>query len=288
MTKALKIISLLAAVALVGVGVWWLGGTRARALSPTVADIEVVHSGVSVDGAPGVGAMRVGVKAVVVTDAEGRARLRLDDGTTAVLDRDTEIVFTEKGMSLKRGRMFVVGAADARTELAVAEASAVVSGANCGLDVSDGKAHLYAANEEIVISAGGKEHKVRAGELATISGAAVEVTPAKTFDDWTGGLAAPWGVDGSPRRAVGELWGREPGAAAGDPGSPLTIRSHDVEATIDGEVAHTKLHTVFFNGGSSAVTGDFRIAIPRGAIVSRFAWGSGGKLEEAKIALAAT
>ena len=200
MTKALKALAALVVVALAAGGIWWLGRATARALPPTVADLEVVHSGVLVSDNATVGSRRLSVGSTVVTDADGRARLRLDDGTTAVLDRDSEIRITEKGLALTRGRSFVVAAEDARTELSILEAKAVLSGANCGVDLDGATAHLYSANEEIVITAGGKEHKVHAGESATLTASAVEVAPAKTFDDWTGGLASPWGVNGTPRR----------------------------------------------------------------------------------------
>nr|WP_240808045.1 VIT domain-containing protein [Polyangium spumosum] len=97
-------------------------------------------------------------------------------------------------------------------------------------------------------------------------------------------MAAPWGAKGAPRRAVGELWGRPD--KPGDAGSPLTIRAHDVEAKVARELAETEVRTTFFNAGSSAVTGDYRLAIPPGAIVARFASVRGGSTNEGHIALA--
>ena len=126
MTKALKALAALVVVALAAGGIWWLGRATARALPPTVADLEVVHSGVLVSDNATVGSRRLSVGSTVVTDADGRARLRLDDGTTAVLDRDSEIRITEKGLALTRGRSFVVAAEDARTELSILEAKAAV------------------------------------------------------------------------------------------------------------------------------------------------------------------
>ncbi len=255
-------------------------------LPPTLADLETVHGGVSARGAPSVGVQRLGNGDTVETDAEGRARIRLDDGASVIVDRKTKLSVTEHGVSLDHGRVFVLGAPGARSEVKLGQATAIISGSNAGIEKSGDASSLYAANDEVVIAAGGKDHKVRAGEKATLRGADISVGPAKTFDDWTGGLAAPWGASGPPRRAVGEMWGRGPDASPGDPGAPLTIRSHDVVASITGEVAETHVRTVFFNGGSNSVVGDFRMAIPPGAIVSHFRWGEGDALQEAKIALA--
>ncbi len=287
MARAWKQLLLIVAITLLlAAGVWKLVQHPVRTLPPTVADLETVHSGVAVKGEARVGVTRLSVGDAIVTDGEGRARVRLDDGTSAVIDQNTKLSVTEHGLSLDSGRIFVLGATSAHTRLQLGKATAIVSAANAGLEKKGNTATLYSANAEIPISAGGKDYKARSGEQATIDGTQVAITPAKTFDDWTGGLAAPWGANGPPRRAVGELWGRRQDAALGDPGSPLTIRSHDVSATITGEAAETRVRTVYFNGGSNAVVGDFRMAIPPGAIVSRFRWGQGGELTDGRISLA--
>jgi tetratricopeptide (TPR) repeat protein len=170
-----------------------------------------------------------------------------------------------------------------------------VSGADIGVDARGPEAKVYVANGEIAIrptAATGavEEHAVRVGDTATIAGGKVAIAPERGYDDWTGGMAAPWGAHGAPRRAVGELWGRTPGgdaSSAGDAGSPLTIRAHDVRATVTRELAETETQTTFFNAGSTSVSGDFRMALPPGAIVSRFAVKRGESIAEGRVALAA-
>ncbi|NUO51974.1 MAG: hypothetical protein HOV80_24250, partial [Polyangiaceae bacterium] len=124
---------------------------------------------------------------------------------------------------------------------------------------------------------------VRVGETVTFEGGSAKVAPERGFDDWTGGLAAPWGAGGVPRRVVGELWGR---VRPGDAGSPLTIRKHEVDAIVRGELAETRVRTTFFNAGQDAVTGDFRIALPPSAHVAGFAVTRGDARREGRIALA--
>ncbi|MDC0742172.1 VIT domain-containing protein [Polyangium mundeleinium] len=256
-------------------------------LVPTVADLQAVHASVTAAGAPVHKTRRLSEGDVVKTDTDGRARLRLDDGTGLVLDRSTSLRITQKGVALEHGRIFVQGALGARTEIELGEATGIVSGANTGIERSrerPASAKLYAATEEITVRAGGAEKTVRAGETATVDGSKVEIAPERGYDDWTGGMAAPWGAKGAPRRAVGELWGRPD--KPGDAGSPLTIRAHDVEATVARELAETEVRTTFFNAGSTSVTGDYRLAIPPGAIVARFASVRGGNTNEGHIALA--
>jgi tetratricopeptide (TPR) repeat protein len=281
-----KLLLALLVVVLGAGGIWRSTRSSARALSPTVGDMEAVHATVATPRGAVRGITRLSAGDFVETDADGRARIRLDDGTNAIVDRQSRLIVGDAGMTLEAGRLFVMVASDARAEIGVGQAKVLVTAANAGFEKRPDGAELYAANAEIVVTAGGREHKLRAGESATLRGDQVTVAPAKTFDDWTGGLAAPWGIDGAPRRSVGELWGRPLDAPAGDPGSPLTIRSHDVVATIRGELAHTKLRSVYFNGGSATVSGDFRLALPVAAIVSRFAWGSAEPLDEGSIVLA--
>ena len=286
---AKKILRTLAIVVVLGViiaGVAFIARPRAIQRGVTVADLSVVHPGVNVNEGERRGLVRIAPGQRVETDAQGRARIRLDDGTVVLIDRSTKISVDDAKISLDSGRLFVEGVVGARAEISVGEVKVRPGAARVGFDRREGPARVYAANDEIVVSAGNGEHKVRAGESAVIEGANVSVRPEKAFDDWTGGLAAPWGAAGPPRRAVGEIWGADLGSKPGDPGSPLTIRALDVSAKLEPEIAETRVTTTYFNGGSSGVRGDFRMALPPDAIVSRFAWGRDEDLQEGKIALA--
>lgn len=262
-----------------------------KPLVPTTADLSAIHAGVFAKGEDVRKIRRLSVGDTVETDADGRARLRLDDGSSIVVDRNTKLVLTEKGASLEYGRIFAQGALGARTEIDVGGATGILSGASAGIErpkQNPAGAKLYASNAEITVrSRSSGDHAVQAGETATVAGDKVSVAPERGFDDWTGGMAAPWAAKGPPRRAVGELWGRPTATANAEAGSPLTIRSHDVKATVTREVAETEVRTTFFNAGSEAVSGDFRMALPPGAIVSRFASIRGDSLSEGHVALAA-
>ncbi|MCE7889424.1 MAG: VWA domain-containing protein [Sorangiineae bacterium PRO1] len=253
----------------------------------SVADLSVVHPSVRVDGAERRGLVRLAPGNKIETDPQGRARLRLDDGTLVLVDKSTALSVGEAKVELGSGRLFVEGVLGARAEISIGEVKVRPGAARVGFDRREGPARVYAANEEIVVVSGTTEHKVRAGESAVLEGGNVSVRAEKAFDDWTGGLAAPWGPAGPPRRAVGEVWGAEAAAKPGDPGSPLTIRSLDLQAKVQPEVAETRVTTTYFNGGSQSVRGDFRMALPPNAIVSRFAWGSDHDLAEGNIAIAA-
>lgn len=259
-------------------------------LSATLADLKPVHAGVSVGGQSVHWLRRVALGDKLVTDADGRARLRLDDGTSAVLDRNTSLVITPKGFRLEQGRAHLVSPTGAHPHIELGGLTVLASGGSVGLELRGERTSVFSADSELTVRGpDGKDAHVNAGETARLAQGVVKVAPERAYDDWTHGLARPWAARGAPRRAVGELWGSVEGGSepAGSAGSPLTIRSHTVNARIDRELSHTACETVFFNAGSNAVSGDFRMALPPGALVSRFAVERGGSRQSAQIALAA-
>ncbi len=260
------------------------------ALSATLADLKPVHAGVSVDGQSVHWLRRVALGDKLVTDADGRARLRLDDGTSAVLDRNTSLVITANGFRLEQGRAHLTSPNGAHPVIELGGMTVLSSGGSAGLERRGERTSVFSADSELTVRGpDGKEAQVDAGETARLVEGAVKVAPERAYDDWTHGLARPWAARGAPRRALAELWGSVEGGAgqAGSAGSPLTIRSHSVNARIDREVAHTTCETTFFNAGSSSVSGDFRVALPPGALVSGFALTRAGSRQTAEIALAA-
>jgi tetratricopeptide (TPR) repeat protein len=252
-----------------------------HALSATVADLSPVHAGVHVGGEEVRELRRLGIGDVVETDAGGRARVRLDAGPSLVLDGGTKLTLTEKGLRLDSGRAFLLPGSSAPIEVDLGKGTLRAVGAAVGIDLRKG-VKAYVASGEITATAGAKSVPVRTGETVTLDDGAV-VAPERGYDDWTGGLAAPWAAEGPPRRAVGEIWGR---AQPGDAGSPLTIRTHEVRATVYGEVAETRIRTTFFNAGEGAVMGDYRVGLPPRALVSGFAVQRGDRRTSGHVMLA--
>ena len=259
-------------------------------LATTVADLQVVHMAVSVADAPAHGLVRVPDRAVVQTTDQGRARLRLDDGTWFVVPGTTKVNVEMGRATLDSGKLFALGAPGVRTEVGLGKATVLLTGANAAIARpanAPTTARVYVASGELTVRVGDRDTTVKTGEVAVVSDAQVSVEPERAFEDWTGGLAVPWGAEGKPVRAVGELWGRPTTAAVGEIGSPLTIRAQAVSARIVGESAETEVRTTFFHAGSQPVVGDFRMALPAGALVSGFAAGLGDSLSEGRVVLGA-
>jgi tetratricopeptide (TPR) repeat protein len=253
----------------------------------TLGEVQVVHAELTVAGEQVHGLARFGEGVVVETSADGRGRLREDDGTSVVVGRATKLLTSRAGLRLETGQIYVNGPAGARTTVVAAGVSAIAAGATVAVDIIPGGAKFYCASGEVVVR-GKAEHRLRSGETATVSaGGEVKVAPEKAFVDWTGGMATPWSADGGkPRGSIGELWGRLSDLTQDDIGSPLAIRAHEVHARVLGEMAITEVTTTYFNAGSVPYRGDFRMAIADNALVSRFAIKEGAaRAEEASLTI---
>jgi tetratricopeptide (TPR) repeat protein len=245
----------------------------------TFGEVQTVHAELRVGEREVRGVARFGAGEVIATGADGRGRMRLDDGTSVVIDRNTRLKLGANGLELETGRIFVQGAARARTALTLGAASTLVSASALGLERNSAQTSLYCANGEVVVRAYGKQARVRSGETLSVTSAALNVAPEQAWNDWTGGMATPWSATGRPRAAIGEVWSRPPGASE-EGGSALAIRAHDVTVSFAGEMARTRVETSYFNAGAAAMSGDFRMAVPPAAIVSRFALRHGDNYRE--------
>lgn len=264
-------------------------------VNATLGDLYIGHALVKLGEHEVNGELRVSEGDVVSTGPEGRARVRLDDATLVEIDANTTFSVGAGELSLQRGRLFLQTAKSAHTQVKLGAVSAQLSASSANFLVSDAKSQIYCAAGEVLITQGSNQARVRGGETATLGAAEPSIVPEKAFDDWTGGLAVPWGSPAATAvSGVGDAVGDASAipevralSGATDPGTPLVIRAHEVRVAIDGELALTKSHTRYFNGGSGAAQVSVRFALPHGAILKRVARAGSGGAEEAQVAIAA-
>jgi Flp pilus assembly protein TadD len=270
---------------LIAVGVAWAAGLAVLAtrqpshggpVTFTTADIRAMHADVHVGTREVRGETRLADGDHVTTGPDGRARVRLDDGTLVVVGGSTELELHEAGITLDHGRLFVQGGAAAHTAVTLGGATTTVSSSAAAFETgasTGAPGKIYCARGELVVSAAGHQERVASGETATLEAGGAKVAPEMAFDDWTGGLAVPWEGETGQASAIAALWG---GAGGEDPGTALVVRSANVDVDIQGEVAVTHTRTTYFNGSDRAVPAEIRMALPAGAIVSRVARAQGG------------
>ncbi len=265
---AIALVGLLALPALTAV----VGCKRAKTTETvviTVGDVRAVHADVRIGDHTVQGEQRLSDGDRLSTGPEGRARVRLDDGTLIAVDASTTFSLKGKGLTLESGRLFVQGGPVARAEVTSGDVTTTVSSSAAAFERRGPVNKIYCAQGELVLrSQGGATSRVQSGETATLEGKAVKVAPEKAFDDWTGGLAVPWTSELGDKTGIAEVRG---GAGGADAGSELVVRSHKVDVQVDGELAITRSRTRYFNGGGDVPRASFRLALPEGAVLTSVA-----------------
>ncbi len=181
----------------------------------TTGDIRAMHAEVSVGDREVRGSARLADGDTVKTGPDGRARVRLDDGTLVVVGGSTVLALRDGRLVLAHGRLFVQGGAESRAQVAVGDATTTVSAAAAAFEAGTGAApgKIYCARGELVVAQSGKQEHVASGETASLVAGGPKVAPETAFDDWTGGLAVPWGGEAGQASAIPGLWA---GAGGGE------------------------------------------------------------------------
>ena len=257
-------------------GLWGLGaGCDPKATSRAmVATIEVVRTPVELRGGPfsshPIGGDERGLsgQTVVVPEA-AQALIRHDLGARLVVDGGSELTLHEDGVTVVRGRSWV----DARpgAPLLVHVGDNVLTAGGAGFEVSVGQTSLVTVvRGEVAWQSPSQRGVVHAGERISLSVDKPKAQPVVLWEDWTGGLGWP-----DPRRSkgasgLGEVGARRPGDL-GEARFPLSIQRLQVRTRIEDDLAITTVEQTFFNPADDTLEGIFRVRLPEGALLSRFA-----------------
>lgn len=259
------------------------GGGGGTAMEATVATASAVRGSLAVTDAAGA-ALRVGTTARVplggalsVSEA-GLARVAIDSGPQLLLDEGAHLTLPQdEHASVDAGRVyFDVMTGDAMA-IDVAGASLRASDAALSISIVDGGADVYVVRGEVSQRTGDARSVVRAGESLAIRGTEATTSAQTLWTDWTGGLVRTGPSDPSAAPGMGTLEARVPDEV-GRARWPLVIRRLDVQVRIVGELAITEVQEVFFNPASETVEGLYRVSVPEGAVLERFAVDRNGQL----------
>lgn len=215
------------------------------------------------------GPTRVETGATIATPDGARATFTHDAGPWFLLDRSTRVSATLEAVRVEAGRVFVDARVDQGLSVESPHGTVSVQNGAMALNVTAERTEVYCASGEVVYRSEGGEGRFAQGETLVLTATTAEAAPAALWDDWTGGLADP-----SPRPPpaagyIGQLTGRrleERGVAR----RPLSMRSHEVQVSLDGELARTEVVQTFFNGYDDALEAEYRLRLPEGAVVEAF------------------
>ncbi|MBX7197460.1 MAG: hypothetical protein K1X94_35775, partial [Sandaracinaceae bacterium] len=221
----------------------------------------------------------VAVEAGSEAHAGGLARMVLDAGPSLLLDAGSRVTVLEaSGVRLEQGRaLFEAGEGDPLS-LETAAGSMRLTSASLSATMTERGLEAYVVRGEVAyVGPGGERGVARAGELLVLAtGAAPVVRPQTLYSDWTGGLFTT-GPSESFAPGMGVLEARVPDEV-GQARWPLSIRRLDVSVSIVGELAVTEVEEEFFNPASDTVEGLYRVRVPEGAVLQRFAVDRNGQM----------
>jgi Ca-activated chloride channel family protein len=255
------------------------GGLRA-----TNALVRTVRQGVSIETG-GAKALTLDLPArlargdAVRTDESGRAAIELDAGAFLFVDGGTELGLVDDGATLAAGRVWVDAPAGAGVRVATPFGFVFVRSSGVDVRVRPDGASVHVVQGEALVSANERRTLVRAGQTADVDAGGARVDGTRLWEDWTFGLAVPGPRSAAPV-GVGTISARVPGAA-GEARWPLVVRRLDVRVTIREDLAITEVDELFFNPASETVEGLYRLRIPEGAVLQRFAVDRDGALVDA-------
>ncbi len=243
----------------------------------SIATLEVVRTPVELRGAvfghAVAGDERLGAGERLLVADKAQALLRHDQGARLLLDGSTRAEVTGDGLKLQEGRIWVDARPGGRVQIEAAGAQLIASGtAGAGFEVSisTAKTEVTVLRGEVSYELGAKRGIIHAGELLQNSGATSAVSPVTLWEDWTGGLGWPDPRKGRGAEGIGEVGARPPGNL-GEARFPLSIARLQVRTRIEDDLAVTTVEETFFNPADATLEGIFRVRLPEGAILSRFA-----------------
>lgn len=247
----------------------------------TVGTLEVIRTPVELSGGDrhfvGTDERTASGQRIAVAD-KAQALLRHDLGARLLLDSGSDLEVTESGAKLRSGRLWIDARPGAQIAVEVAGVTLTASGAGAGFELaaSTDRAQVTVVRGEVAWQAA-QRGVIHAGELLVLGGAQLVPQPVVLWDDWTGGLGWP-----DPRRSggaagLGEVGARRPGDL-GEARFPLSIQRLQVRTRIEDDLAITTVEETFFNPADSTLEGIFRVRLPEGAILSRFAIDRRGRL----------
>jgi hypothetical protein len=244
--------------------------------------------GLTIDGVVVAAGAVVSGGARVVTDGRTEARLELDDGSTILLDRASDVVLGAAGRSLdvKAGALVVdVAAATNGVACAIKTATATVSAtvARLALTALADRTSVEVLRGDAEVGDGARSTvHVSAGEEAVAAaGSRIEVTAVGDLGDRVAfgeRLGNEHGEDADASvSGLGELRARRPGTTT-EKDHALRLSRHDVRVRIVGSVARTEIDETFANDTDTELEGLYRFPLPPGALIEKLSLDVDGKL----------
>ncbi len=230
-------------------------------------------------------AIEVGMR--LATDGRTRARLALDDGSSIVLDRATEVVVesTPRTLSVGEGAVLAdVAHVEGAPSAKVKTPNGVVNilGTKLTVTAAADRTNVEVLRGEVEVKSETETQKVAAGQEGVVGkDGKVDVAPANDLAQRAAfgeQLLSTHNEDAeAPASGLGELRARRPGRTD-EKDRAVRLQKHAVKVRIAGNVARTEIDETFANDTDDELEGIYRFPLPPGAQIERLALEVDGKL----------
>lgn len=215
----------------------------------------------------GVGAV-FGPGARIETDAFTRASLRLDDGSSLLVDRSSAVALDPRRVraaQVTAGRVLadVAHLDGSHATLGLPDGEVTVLGTELVVGTLGALGEVTVTRGAVSVRSDRGQARVAAGETATLEAGRAPAVAQRT--DWEG-LPTLSELPGDTIRGIGELRARKPGAS-NEHASALRLARHHAKIRASGLVAVTEIEEVFANDSDDVLEGIFRFPLPAGASI---------------------
>lgn len=231
--------------------------------------------------------VKAGMK--LATDGRTRVRIELDDGSSVVLDRATEITVdgAPRTVVLDEGALLadvatVPNAPGARVKTPTGEVR--ILGTKLAVTSTTDRMNVEVLRGEVEVAGAGAAapQKVAAGQEGVVSkDGKIDIAPANDLAQRAAfgeQLLATHNEDTeAPASGLGELRAKKPGSQD-EKDQAVRLAKHSVKIRIAGNVARTEVDEEFFNDTNDVLEGIYRFPLPHGAQIERLALEVDGKL----------
>ena len=223
----------------------------------------------------------------VATDGRTRVKLSLDDGSTIVLDRATDVIVERapRTLTVNDGAILadvahVEGAPSAKLKTPNGDVN--VLGTKLAVTPAVDRTNVEVLRGEVEVKSASGGHEVAAGQEAVIGkDGKVDVAPANDLAQRAAfgeRLLSTHNEDAeAPASGLGELRAKRPGRPD-EKDHAVRLQRHAVKVRIAGNVARTEIDETFSNDTDDELEGIYRFPLPPGAQIERLALEVDGKL----------
>lgn len=224
---------------------------------------------------------------VLRTDARTRARIELADGSSLILNHNTELALSRehvRRLDLHCGEIVADIAHTEDDEHAMINTPAgqiEVLGTEFVLAANAEMANVRVVRGSVSARSGGSEVNVKAGEEGILSkthgptvSPSVGLAAAMAWSDMTPDTNEP----DAPIPGLGELRAKRPGDR-GEGERPLRLMTHEVEVNVQGAFARTDVVEVFRNDTDNVLEGIYRFPLPPDASIAGLSLDIDGQMQ---------